>query len=168
MTRSKGHAMLHTPRLALACSAVAVAGLLAAAPVALAAPADTITVVTRQIDINPGEANPCTGATGTIVDDEQDVFHITALADGSTRLTGHGTTSVTFTPDDPSEIAYAGHETFTFSEISASRAFATTMATHLRIRGTDGTFLTIREVAHLTVTPTGVKAEFDQPAFACS
>jgi hypothetical protein len=160
--------MLRTSRFPLACAAIALAGLLAAAPPALAAPADAITVVQRQVDINPGETNPCTGTTGTVVDDEQDVFHITALADGSTRLTGHSTTSVTFTPDDPGEIAYAGHETFAFSEISASRTYVTTMATHLRIRGTDNTFLTIREVAHLTVSPTGVKAAFDEPEFACS
>lgn len=160
--------MLGTSRLALACAAITLAGLLAAAPPALAAPADTVTVVQRQVDINPGETNPCTGTTGTIVDDEQDVFHITALADGTARLTGHSTVSVTFTPDDPGEIAYAGHETFAFSEISASRTFVTTMATHLRIRGTDNTFLTIREVAHLTVSPTGVKAAFDEPTFACS
>ena len=56
---------------------------LALVPAAVAAPADTITVVQRQVDINPGETNPCTGATGTIVDDEQDVFHITTLADGT-------------------------------------------------------------------------------------
>ena len=141
---------------------------LALVPAAVAAPADTITVVQRQVDVNPGETNPCTGATGTIVDDEQDVFHITTLANGTVRLTGHGTTSVTFTPDDPAEIAYAGHETFAFSENSTSRTYVTTMATHLRIKGTDGTFLTIREVAHLTVTPTGIKAEFDKPVFACS
>jgi hypothetical protein len=104
MTNRKGHAMLRTFRLALACAAITLAGLLAAAPPALAAPADTITVVQRQVDINPGETNPCTGATGTIVDDEQDVFHITTLADGTVRLTGHGTTSVTFRPDDPDEI----------------------------------------------------------------
>jgi hypothetical protein len=151
-------------RLVLGAALVA----LALVPAAAAAPADTITVVQRQVDANPGELNPCTGATGTIVDDEQDAFHITTLADGSTRLTGHGTTSVTFTPDDPGEIGYAGHETFAFSEVSARRTYVTTMATHLRIRGTDNTFLTIREVAHLTVSPIGVKAEFDKPLFACS
>ena len=116
---------------------------LALVPAAVAAPADTITAVQRQVDVNPGETNPCTGATGTIVDNEQDVFHITTLADGRTRLTGHGTTSVTFTPDNPGEIAYAGRETFAFSENSTTRTYVTTMATHLRIRGTDGTFLTI-------------------------
>jgi len=156
-----------TPRRGRIVLAVAALSLLAIAPAA-ASPADTITVVQRQIDVNPGETNPCTGATGTIVDDEQDVFHITTLADGSLRVSGHGTTSVTFTPDDPAEIAYAGHETFAFSEISSSRTYVTTLATHVRVRGTDGTFLTVREVAHLTVTPTGLHAAYDPPRSACA
>ena len=150
-----------------ACAAIALAGLLAS-PAAFGAPADTVTVLQRQVDVNLGEFNPCTETTGTVVDDEQDVFHITALANGGTRLTGHGTTAVTFTPDDPGEIAYAGHETFAFSEKSASRTYVTTMVTHLRIRGTDGTFLTIKEVAHLAESPTGVQVAFDKPTFACS
>jgi hypothetical protein len=85
-----------TQRIALALASIA---LLAIAPAALAAGSDTITVRERQVDVNPGETNPCTGATGTVVDDEQDVFHITELADGSARATGHSTVSVTFTPD---------------------------------------------------------------------
>ena len=142
--------------------------LLAMVPAALAAGADTLTVRDRQIDVNPGETNPCTGATGTIVDEEQDVFHITELADGSTHLTGHSTVSVTFTPDDPSQTTYAGHETFAISESSSDGSFTTTSTTHLRVRGTDGTFLTIREVAHLTIRPDAVAASFDKPTFICS
>src|SRR5207245_10211043 len=111
--------------------------LLAIAPAALAAGADTLTVRERQIDVNPGETNTCTGATGTIVDDEEDVFHITELADGSTHLTGHSTASVTFTPDDPSQTAYEGHETFAIGESSSDRSFTTTTTTHLRVKGTD-------------------------------
>jgi hypothetical protein len=142
--------------------------LLTVAPAASAAGADTITVVERQIDINPGETNPCTGATGTIGDDELDVFHITALVDGTLQLTGHATVAVTFTPDDPVQVAYAGHETFAFSEISTSRIFNTTSTNHVRVKGTDGTFITVREVAHLTVSPTGVTATFDRPTLSCS
>lgn len=151
-------------------TALAIASLLllAIAPAASAAGADTITVVERQFDVNPGETNPCTGATGTIVDDEQDVFHITALADGTLHLTGHSTVSITFTPDDPGQVAYQGHETFAFSETSTSRIFVTTSTTHVRVRGTDGTFVTVRQVAHLTVSPSGVTAEFDRPTFTCS
>lgn len=146
--------------------AIATLLLLVIAPAASASGADTITVVARQVDVNPGEMNPCTGATGTIVDDEQDVFHITSLTDGTIQLTGHGIATVTFTPDDPGEVAYVGHETFTFSETGTSFVMAST--NHVRLRGTDGTFVTLREVVHLTVSPSGVTAAFDRPTFACS
>ena len=142
--------------------------LLAPATAAPAAPTDTITVRERQIDINPGETNPCTGATGTIVDDEQDVFHITTLADGVLQLTGHSTVTITFTPDDPTQIAYQGHETFAFSASSTSRTFVTTTTSHVRVKGTDGTLVTFREVAHLTVSATGVTVSFDHPTLICS
>jgi hypothetical protein len=150
-------------------AALAVATLLlGTAPTALAAGADTITVREQQIDINPGEINPCTGAVGTIVDDEQDVFHITALDGGSTHLTGHSTTTLTFTPDDPDQIVYEGHETFAISESSNSRNFTTTTTSHVRVKGTDGTFLTIGEVAHLTVSSNGITVSFEKPTFICS
>jgi hypothetical protein len=142
--------------------------LLAVAPAASAAGADTITVAERQVDSNPGETNPCTGATGTIVDDEQDVFHITALGDGTLQLTGHSTVAVTFTPDDPGQVGYTGHESFAFSETSTNRIFVTTSTNHVRVKGTDGTFISVREVTHLTVSPTGVTATFDMPTFSCS
>jgi len=151
-------------------AALAVASLLLFAPAtsALAAGADTITVRERQVDVNPGEINTCTGAIGTIIDDEQDVFHITTLADGTFHLTGHSTVAVTFAPDDPEQVAYAGHETFAFSESSNSRTFVTTTTSHVRVEGTDGTFVTVREVAHLTVSPTGVTVSLDRPTFICS
>lgn len=129
---------------------------------------DTITVRERQIDVNPGETNPCTGSTGTVTDDEQDVFHITALANGTLHLTGHGTTTVTFTPDDPAQITYTGHETFALSESSGGRNYVTTSTQNLRLKGSDDTFITIRERTHLTVTPTGVNVSFDKPTFRCS
>ena len=140
---------------------------LCAAPVAFGAGAQTITVVQRQVDVNPGELNPCTGATGMIVDDEQDVFHITFLP-GATNLTGHSTVSVTFTPDDPGQVAYDGHETFAVSERSTDRNFVTNSTNHVRLRGTDGTFVTVREVSHLNVTPSGFTVTFDRPTFVCS
>jgi hypothetical protein len=150
--------------------ALAVAGLLLLVPgtAALAAGADTITVRERQVDVNPGETNPCTGAIGTIADEEQDVFHITALADGTFHLTGHSTVTVTFAPDDPTQVTYAGHETFAFSQTGNSRNFVTTTTSHVRVKGTDGTFVTVAEVAHLTVSATWVTVSFDRPTLICS
>ena len=157
----------HKPQAALAL-ALASLLLLATAPAVPAAAADTITVRERQVDINPGVFNTCTGATGTVIDDQQDVFHITTLADGTLHLTGHSTAAVTFTPDDPRQVAYAGHEAFTLSESSGGSMLVTTSTTNLRLKGTDGTFITIRERMHLTVTPTGVIVSFLEPTFVCS
>ena len=38
----------------------------------------------------------------------------------------------------------------------------------VRVKGTDGAFITVREVTHLTVSPTGVTATFDRPTLSCS
>jgi hypothetical protein len=141
---------------------------LAITPIAFAAGAEAITVVERQIDVNPGETNPCTGVTGTIVDDEQDVFHITALGNDTFSLAGHSTVDITFTPDDPGQIAYQGHETFALQQTTTNRTFVTTTTSHVRLKGTDGTFITVSEVSHLTVSTSGITAVFDKPTFACS
>jgi hypothetical protein len=151
----------------LLCGAIAL-GAVAAAPAAVGAPADTITVVDRQVDVNPGETNPCTGAVGTIVDDEQDTFHITALADGRLQLSGHSTVGVTFVPDDPAGVTYSGRETFNFVQTGGGSGFTTTTTTHVHVRGTDGSSLAIREVAHLTVSRGDVVIAFDRPTLTCS
>jgi hypothetical protein len=140
----------------------------AAVPAAHASAADTITVVERSTDVNPGETNPCNGATGTIVDDEQDVFHITTLAGGRLELNGHSTVAVSFLPDDPSGVVYTGHETFAFHATGGPDTFTTTLTNHVRVRGTDGSFVTLHEVAHTTVTPAGVSVDFDRATLSCS
>lgn len=152
----------------LGAPAVALFAALAAALAAPAAGAEAITVVQRQIDVNAGQANPCTGAGGTIVDDEQDVFHITTLADGTVQLSGHSTTAVSFVPDDPNGVRYSGRETSNFSATGGGGAFTTTFTTQLRVRGGDGSFVTFREVAHLTVTAKGVTVALDRPTMLCS
>jgi hypothetical protein len=143
------------------------AGLLALAPAASGA-ADSITVVQRDVDVNPGEVNPCNGAVGTILDDEQDVFHITALATGGLHLSGHSTVAVSFVPDDPSGVRYDGHETFAFGENDSGTVSTTTMTNRVRVRGTDGTFLTVGEVAHFTFAGDRVAVDFDRPSLVCS
>ena len=142
--------------------------MLIAAPAALAGGASTTTERSRQVDVNSGETNPCNGSTGTVTDSEQDVFHITTLDDGTYRFTGHSTVQVTFEPDDPSQPSYIGHETFMVAEAGTSRTFTTTSRERVRIRGTDGSFLTITELVHYGISASGVTVSFDRPTFACS
>ncbi len=149
--------------------AIAIGGLLLLpCTAALAAGADTITVHERGIDSNPGSQNPCTGAMGTVVDVYDIHFHVTTLPDGTVNETGHDTASVTFTPDDPTQPAYEGHETYAFSQHSSDQHFVTTTTFHIRMKGTDGSFLTLRETAHLTFAPTGAQTSFDKPTISCS
>ena len=138
------------------------------APPALAGGAAATTERSRQIDVNPGQENPCNGSTGTVTDDEQDVFHITELDDGIYRFTGHSTAKVTFEPDNSSQPSYIGHETFMIAETSSRRAFTTTSRERVRIKGTDGTFLTITELVHYTVNAERVAVSFDRPNLVCS
>jgi len=146
--------------------AAAATGLLVASSAYAAA--DSTTVVQRGLDVNPGEINPCTGDVGTIVDDEQDVFHITSLSSGALHLSGHSTVAVSFIPNDPTGVRYDGHETFALSETDTDRVSTTTISTRVRVRGTDGTFLTVSEVAHLTANGNGVVIAFDRPSLECS
>lgn len=146
-----------------------VAGLLSAVvPSALAAGATTTTERVRHVDVNPGETNPCSGSIGTITNYEQDVFHITALTDGTYHLTGHSTARVTFEADDPTYPSYSGRETFSIAESSNSRNFTVTSTHHVRVKGTDGSFITISEVVHFSVSASGISVTFERPTFSCS
>ncbi len=155
-------------RVRLASAFALVGLLLPVAPAALADGATTNTQRSRQVDVNPGETNTCNGSTGTITNDEQDVFHITTLPDGTYRLTGHSTAQVTFEPDDPAQPSYTGHETFSIEQTSSSQTFTTTVRFHARLRGTDGSFITIGDLVHFTVSASGVVVAFDKPTFICS
>ncbi len=108
--------------------------MLVVAPAALAGQAATTTERSRKLDVNPGVTNPCNGSPGTVTDDEQDVFHITELDDGTYRFTGHSTVQVSFEPDDPSQPSYTGHETFMIAEAGTSRTFTTTSRERVRIK----------------------------------
>jgi hypothetical protein len=155
-------------RAVLVATPLAAVSTLISAPAALGGGATTTTERSRQVDVNPGQENPCNGSTGTVTDYEQDVFHITELDDGTYRLNGHSTVQVTFEPDDSSQPSYAGHETFVIAEASTSQTFTTTSRERVRIKGTDGSFLTFTELVHYTVNASGVTVSFDRSTLACS
>ena len=158
---------LPNPGTTLKAAAIAGALLLMPTTAALASAADTITAHERGVDVNPGDQNPCSGAIGTVIDVNDIHFHVTTLADGTVNENGHNTADVTFIPDDPTQPSYHGRETYAFSQNTNDRRTATTTSFHLRMKGSDGSFLTVREVAHLTIGPDGATASFDRPSLAC-
>ena len=162
------HALLAHFRRPTALVALAGALLLLMPATAAIAGADTITVHERGVDVNPGSQNPCTGAMGTVVDVYDIHFHVTTLTDGTINETGHNTATVFFTPDDPSQPSYEGHETYASADSGNGNRFVTTTTFHVRMKGTYGSFLDLREVGHLTVTQNGVSASFDRPTMTGS
>ena len=81
---------------------------------------------------------------------------------------GADTATVTFIPDDPTQPTYEGHETYSSADSGNGTRFVTTSTFHIRMRGTDGSFLTLREIAHTTIGPNGATSVFDTPTLSCS
>jgi hypothetical protein len=161
--------MHRSPSRTLQMLVAAGAVVLGTAGVSQANGADAVTVHQRGVDVNPGSQNPCSGVMGTVVDLNDIHFHVTTRPDGLLEETGHNTADVSFMPDDPAYPSYHGHETYAFHETGSKDTSTTTTTFHVRMNGTDGTWLDVREVAHLTVGPDGSPVvTFDRARLGCS
>lgn len=150
-----------------ALTALAVAGLSAIAPAAQAA---TVTQhgSETQVDVNPHTENPCTGAMGVLVDDERDSWSVATRSDGSYLARGHSVVRITFTPYDPAEESYAGHETFSSVEHVSRGADGSRHRQRVHLRSSTGARLVFVEWAHLTITPNGrVVVKREHTALTC-
>lgn len=112
--------------------------------------------------------NPCTGAPGTLTETDRGVFHITYFTNSDelwATFTATGTAS--FVPTDPNQPSYSGHETIWGGENLNRQNATSTFTLNVRVTGTDGSVITMHEVAHYTVTPSGVIYSFDKPQVTC-
>lgn len=148
-------------RSLLAHGLVAAVAAVSAAP-ATAAPATTFTETVKGVTESFPEVNECSGATGTVTITYNGVFHVTELASGGFHVTGTQTGTFTFVPDDPSEPTYTGRFTTWFGENVNARNLTGTFTFRVRGVGSDGSVLRFHQVAHFSVSATGVTVEFDR------
>ena len=155
---------------------VAVAAVMVVVPASTAlahgGPAESFTVVMKDVAMVFPDANPCTGAPGTVSSTESGVFHITVHPDGHLHLTGTFTAPFVFTPDDSSEPTYTGRYTVWFGENHNSGMANATFTFSVRAVGSDGSRLVFTTVSHITAatidfstdppTLTDVKVAFDK------
>lgn len=135
-------------------------------PSTAAAPADTETIVVKNVTETFAEVNPCTGAPGTVTVTYNAIFHITTLPNGTYHVTGTQTGRFRFVPDDPSLPTYTGRFTIWFGENSNQKNFTGTFTFSGTGKGSDGSRLRFSAVAHISVNANGtVTAEFDR--FRC-
>jgi hypothetical protein len=114
------------------------------------------------------ELNLCSGTPGTLTIVFSGVIHTTDLGDGTRRVTGTTTGTVTFVPDDPSQPSYRGHLTEQFGEtVSASNA-TITVAHNIVLHGSDGSLGKQHILFHLTVNANGtVTSSIDTNQLTC-
>jgi hypothetical protein len=135
------------------------------APAALAAtPPTTDTSIVKDATTTFPAVNPCTDppVSGTVTIDYLSIFHVTDFSNGVLHITGTNQGTLTFVPDDASEVTYTGHIAAWFGTNSnASGGFEATDTFALHARGSDGSTLTLLMLNHITVTPSGdIASEF--------
>jgi type 1 fimbria pilin len=138
----------------------------------LLAPAAAFAAETETIHFSGTEArvetNPCTGAVGTLTIVFSGVIHTTRLEDDIVHLTVTTTGTVTFVPDDPSQVSYTGH----LAESSGTHVnpmnSTLTNAENVVLHGSDGSLGKQHLLVHLTVNANGtVTSSIDIGQFTC-
>lgn len=115
----------------------------------------------------PG-GNPCTGAPGTVVlDDQHNVFHINVNGSGDLWITGTDGGVASFVPTDPSAASGQGSWTSWFgAQLNRqSNVFGSTLTA--RFSMSDGSHVTMHDNSHAQLTPNGVSITRDHPTFSC-
>jgi hypothetical protein len=140
---------------------LALSGLLPAA--ALAQPPATETIH-ESFDMTILDT-ACTGAIVPVHVTGRSIFHITEFADGRYHLTG--TVVGRFTTTDAG-ITYTGRFTIWFGENSNTKSFNGTFTFSATGKGSDGSRLRLKAVAHVTVNARGnVTTEFERFRTVC-
>lgn len=107
--------------------------------------------------------NPCTGTPGSVTITFNGVFHVTTLANGTFWATGTQTGTFTFTPDDPTQLSASGRFTSWFGDNNNLQNGSETSILSVRGTNSDGTTFVAHDVAHLSVSASGITLSFDKP-----
>src|SRR5499426_1248418 len=130
---------------------------------AAAAAAETQTIHFSGTD-SRAEQNLCSGAPGTLAIVFSGVIHTTDPGDGTVRMTGLMTGTVTFVPADPSQPSYTGHLTERFG----GDANTFTVADNIVLHGSDGSLGKQHILMHVTVNANGtVTTSIDTNRLTC-
>lgn len=111
--------------------------------------------------------NPCTGVPSTVTETYDGAFHATLLTSGQGAGTFWATGTMTgdflLTPDDATQPSYSGHFTEWFGDNDNLHNGTQTATLAVHGTGSDGSTLLFHEVAHLSVSASGITIAFDKP-----
>jgi hypothetical protein len=108
---------------------------------------------------------PCTGVPGNLTLTFNGVSHFTFLTSGVGAGTGWGTFTATGTFSFVGEdgVTFTGQFTNWDGENLNLKNFAATSTLIVHGTGSDGSSLTFHEVAHISVSASGITVSFDKP-----
>lgn len=109
------------------------------------------------------DTNPCTGVPGTLTITYNGVFHFTVNKAGDFWDTGNQTGDFVFIPADVSQPSYTGHFHIWFGDSINNQNQVDHMTFAVNGVGSDGSTLTFHEVAHFSVSASGMVETFDKP-----
>jgi len=114
---------------------------------------------------DPNAVNPCTGVPGTITITFNGVAHVTFLTSGVGAGTGWATFTATgtFTFAGADGVNFTGRFTAWDGQNFNLQNFAATSILVIHGTGSDGSALTFHDVAHISVSASGITLSFDKP-----
>lgn len=108
----------------------------------------------------------CDGETADItLSDSAGVFHVTSFADGRFHVTGTFRHNFSWVQNG---VTYTGHVTGWFGENANSKNFTETFTLAGQGKGSDGSKVSVKALAHMTVNANGdVVAQFRDFSISC-
>jgi hypothetical protein len=107
--------------------------------------------------------NPCTGVHGTVTLHFNAVFHKTKIGPGLVHVTETTAGTFEFVPKISKFSSYTGHFTQWDGFNMNTHNLNGTFTFHVNGMGSDGSHLVFHEVAHFSISPSGVQMQFDKP-----
>jgi hypothetical protein len=165
-TTSKGDPQMRFAKLGFTTGVVLIALALAASASAGGNGAQTFTQIDKNvIEVQYGNANPCTGDLGTLTLTYNDAFHGTVLANGTSWFTGTITGSLVWVPDDSSKPTYTGHFAQWFGDENNLKNDVEPSTFNVTAIGSDGSHLVFHENDQAATNANGVVTVSFQHAF---
>jgi hypothetical protein len=142
-------------------------GLLVGVSSVATAEALTETVTLHNVTETFQDVNPCTGDPVTVTSTYSGVFSYTVDPQGGVHVTGTSAGTFEVVPLDPSLPTYTGRFASWFGESTSSNSDGDWVTFNIKLRGSDGSTLSLNSVFQFHLSNGVLHVEFDKVRLTC-
>jgi hypothetical protein len=153
-----------TTRVALV---AAVFALVVGTPSVASAEAVTETIILHDVTETVQDVNPCTGDPVIATSTYNSVFAYALDPQGGFHVTGTAAGTYEVVPIDPSLPTYTGHFATWFGESSSSNSDGVWVTINVKLRGSDGSTLSLNSVFQFHLSNGVLHVGFDRTRLVC-